>query len=77
MNERLRTWGINIRSVRAMFGDTQQQFADRLGVRQSSVARWERGLVAPRDEMKLQIARLSHQDVRMIFPLFRTEEKAS
>jgi transcriptional regulator with XRE-family HTH domain len=74
VNERLRTWGINIRSARKMLGLTQEQFAEKLGVRQSSVARWERGVVGPKDDMKVKIAVLAHQDVRMLFPLFRTEQ---
>lgn len=77
MNERLRTWGANIQRTRKLIGMTQAQLANSLGVVQSSVARWEKGECAPRDDMRVEIAQVLHQDVSMLFPSFRPAAKAS
>lgn len=76
ITERSRTYGRNIRYGRNAVGlDTQQKFADALNVAgagnvaQSTVARWERGEIVPRDDMKLLIASVLHQEVRQLFPL--------
>lgn len=76
MNERLRTWGANIKRCRLTLGMTQEQLADLVDVNQSSVQRWEGGLVAPKDDAKIALADALHQDVRMLFPLYR-QAKAS
>lgn len=73
MNETYRLWGDNIAMGRKAVGfETQLQFALKLGVRQSTVARWESGEMAPRDHYKVAIAELLHQDVRQLFPLTRS-----
>jgi DNA-binding transcriptional regulator YiaG len=37
-----------IRALRLRLGDSQQEFAARLGTRQQTVSEWERGASAPR-----------------------------
>ena len=76
VTERSRTYGRNIQHGRKAIGlATQQAFADALNaagagnVAQSTVARWERGEIVPRDDMKLLIASVLHQEVRLLFPL--------
>jgi transcriptional regulator with XRE-family HTH domain len=71
MNERLRVWGANIKRARTLHGLSQEALAESVGVTQSSVQRWEKGLCAPRDELRLALAVALHQDVAMLFPLFR------
>lgn len=72
MNETYRLWGENIAVGRKAVGyETQLAFALVLGVRQSTIARWESGEMAPRDHHKVSIAELLHQDVRQLFPLTR------
>lgn len=72
VDETLRQWGDNIRNGRIAAGyATQAALADKLGVRQSTVARWEAGLIGPRDAMKQRLAGLLGQDVRQLFPLTR------
>lgn len=86
VDELLRLWGANIETgrkavtpegnVRRSRDDstpcmTQDQLAKLVGVRQSTVARWEAGAYAPRDHHKIRIATVLHQDVRQLFPLIR------
>lgn len=71
MEELLRQWGPNIERGRRLLGLTQAQLADLCGVRQSTVARWERGVMLPRDHHKQKICGALHQDVRQLFPLTR------
>ena len=40
--------GARVRALRVRLGDSQEQFADRLGTRQQTVSEWERGASAPR-----------------------------
>jgi DNA-binding transcriptional regulator YiaG len=37
-----------VRALRERLGDSQQQFAERLGTRQQTVSEWERGASHPR-----------------------------
>jgi DNA-binding transcriptional regulator YiaG len=37
-----------VRALRERLGDSQQQFAERLGTRQQTVSEWERGASRPR-----------------------------
>jgi len=86
-DELLRAWGENIRSQRALFTPdgtprasgadpvmTQAQLGELLDppVGQSTVARWEAGLMEPRRIYKAQLARVLVLDVRMLFPLTRS-----
>lgn len=59
---------------------SQYQLAELVGVQQSAVAKWERGVAEPRMAHKQMLAAVLHQDVFMLFPLSRAErpaEKAS
>ena len=72
-NETYRTWGENIAVGRKLVGfETQLSLALALGVRQSTVARWESGEMAPRFSRMVAIAELLHQDVRQLFPMTRS-----
>lgn len=90
-DEILRQWGENIRTQRALLtpsGGLRMSGADRemtqadLGsllsppVGQSTVARWEHGLMEPRRSYKSQLAELLHLDVRMLFPLTRSATRS-
>lgn len=70
MNYLYRTWGRNIREQRQLRSLTQQELADLIGVRQSAVSRWERGIAGPSDYHKLEIARALQAPPRVLFPLF-------
>lgn len=47
-----------IAEARKMAGLTQAEFAEQVGVTQSAVSEWERGLSSPRDLLKTRIARV-------------------
>lgn len=64
-------WGRNIAAGRKAIGlSRQEDLAAALRIRQSTVSKWERGVQAPRDDMKARLAALLHQDVQQLFPLF-------
>jgi DNA-binding XRE family transcriptional regulator len=84
--EELRTWGDNIRAhrkLRGPDGQPRRSGADatmsqaHLGelvdppVAQSTVQRWEKGLIEPRRHYKVQLARILGVDVAQLFPLTR------
>jgi transcriptional regulator with XRE-family HTH domain len=48
----------NIKGLRLSLGDTQTEFAERFGVSQASVARWEDG-AEPKNSMLFRIAQLA------------------
>ena len=64
-----RQWGQAIKVAREANGWTQMALADRLGVRPSTVSRWEAGVFAPSDSNKLRVAGCLGVDVRALFPL--------
>lgn len=66
---RTEQWGRNIREARAALGITQVEFGNLIGVRQSTVARWEAGTDSPTDANKVTIARVLGVDVWVLFPL--------
>lgn len=66
---RRRLWGSNIRIGRKALKLTQKQLAELLGVEQQSVSYWESGISAPRDDKKIEIAKVLQQDVNALFPL--------
>lgn len=87
MNEALselrRSWGQNIELARKVLNSdgklrrsdeepmSQSRLAELINVTQQTVSDWERGETAPRDDMKVRIAEVVHQDVRQLFPLTR------
>lgn len=51
-------WGARIRAARRAAGLTQAQLAAALKVSQQNVSAWEKGLRGPRDDRRLQLARI-------------------
>lgn len=83
----LEAWGANIRRFRQHFtpsGDlrrdpnlpcmTQKDLAEAMDppVSQSTVARWEDGVMEPRRHFKIQLARQFCTDVAVLFPIVET-----
>ena len=62
-------WGRNIRNLREKNGLSQRQLAVELGVTQASVSQWESGSTAPRDELRIVLARFFAEDYFSIFPV--------
>lgn len=71
MDETLRLWGANLTRFRKFYGWTQDKVAEELDVDQSTIARWEAGLIEPRRHMKIRLAELYSTDVAILFPLTR------
>lgn len=71
VDELLRQWGSNIKRGRKLLNLTQSALAERVGVEQPTVARWEAGRRAPSDRHKVLVATELHQDVHQLFPLVR------
>lgn len=84
VDETLRLWGENIKTVREGLTPeltvrrsksdpclTQEQLGQLLDppVDQSTVARWEAGRHEPRRHYKRQLAHILHTDVRFLFPM--------
>lgn len=84
-DEELRQWGENIQIRRIALnadgalriGDQESMTQAQLGalmnppVHQSTIARWEAGLIEPRRHFKAQLATVLMTDVRMLFPMTR------
>ncbi len=73
MDETLRQWGENIRLRREALQLNQKQLAGQFTppLAQSTVARWEKGLMEPRRDHKRRLAEILSTDVRMLFPMHR------
>lgn len=67
-------WGRRLREARRAAGYTQVTLAAALDLSQQRVSNFESGQAAPRDVLKLRIARLLERPVRDLFPL---DEKAA
>lgn len=66
-----RQWGSTLKIKRSEKGWSQAVFADKLGLKASSVCRWEQGVSAPSDDNKVLIAEVLGEDVRVLFPLVK------
>jgi DNA-binding XRE family transcriptional regulator len=62
-------WGRRLREARREAGYTQVTFAAALKISQQRVSQFEKGLAAPRDWLKLEIAHRLECPVRKLFPL--------
>ena len=62
-------WGRRVRQARKLAGYTQVTFAFDLGISQQRVSQLETGQLAPRDELKIRIARVLKRRVSELFPL--------
>lgn len=62
-------WGRRVREARKEAGYTQVTFALDLDISQQRVSQLETGQAAPRDALKLRIARLLKRRVADLFPL--------
>lgn len=67
--ERQLTWGRNIRIGRAAARLTQKALAELVGITQATVANYEAGRIAPRDEIKARIATALNSEVPRLFPI--------
>lgn len=61
-------WGRRIEAGRKAAGLTQVELSLALGVSQQVVSNWERGIHAPRDEVRPEVARILHKSVYDLFP---------
>lgn len=80
-----RKWGRNISRRRVAFNPlaeprgpnepamSQCDLAEHMGTNQSTVSRWEAGLVEPTLERKLELAALLRTDVEILFPLIQPD----
>jgi DNA-binding XRE family transcriptional regulator len=62
-------WGRRLRDARRDAGYTQVTFAAALEISQQRISQFEKGLAAPRDELKIRIAQRLGCQVRKLFPL--------
>lgn len=62
-------WGRNLAETLEAQQHSQRWLAHQLDIHPSSVNRWIRGEAAPRDPMKIAIARVLGVPVRVLFPL--------
>jgi transcriptional regulator with XRE-family HTH domain len=63
-----RRWAQNLYAARLNRELTQAQLARALGVDQQNISRWERGRSAPRDDMKILLAKFFGVPVPELFP---------
>lgn len=63
-----RAWGENLRSARKVAGFTQETFAERAGMSQESVSRYERGVAPWTPEVMLIFAVALDRFVTQLFP---------
>jgi DNA-binding transcriptional regulator YiaG len=54
---------INVSRLRASLGETQAQFAERLGVDQSAVSRWEEGIRIPSGPATIILSQLERERI--------------
>ena len=64
-----RLWGANVAARRKALHLTQQQLATACGVTQQTISQIERGLIAPSDRLKLQLAQHLEEPGHRLFPL--------
>lgn len=62
-------WGQNIAQQRIAQGMNQDDLAEKLGVQQSTISRWESGTSAPSDYHKRELVRKLGVPARMLFPI--------
>jgi transcriptional regulator with XRE-family HTH domain len=58
---------VRIRALREGLGDTQQEFAERLGVTKQAVSSWENGETAPNLENLLRIVNVTGARLESFF----------
>jgi transcriptional regulator with XRE-family HTH domain len=65
----LRTnWGASLRRARLFADLTQVELAQLAGVTQQRISAWESGVSIPRDEARVQLARVLQTTVAELFP---------
>ena len=64
----------NLKSVRESMGMTQQELADRIGMRRETILRLENNRYNPSLEMALKIAQVFNLKVEDLFELRQKEE---
>lgn len=61
-------WAQNLYAARLNRHLTQAQLGRLLGIDQQNISRWERGRSAPRDDMKILLAKFFEVPVTDLFP---------
>ena len=61
-------WARNIQAARLNRHLTQAELANRIGVLQQNISRWERGAAVPRDDMKFRLAAFFGVATTELFP---------
>lgn len=69
-----RRWARNLQAARLNRHLTQAELANRLGVLQQNISRWERGFAVPRDDMKFRLATFFGVAVTELFPWDLTDD---
>lgn len=64
----LRLWGENLTRRRRELRLSQSDIAEDLGVAQQTYSRWEQGLHAPPDHVRVGLAKLLGSNVYELFP---------
>jgi transcriptional regulator with XRE-family HTH domain len=54
----------NLRDILYRKGYTQQDFANKLGVRQETVSRWVNGVTRPRADMLKKMSQILHVSIK-------------
>lgn len=62
------TWGQRIRAQRKSLGLSQAHVSELLGTTQEQLSRWENGIYAPVDSMRVELARVLRTTVADLFP---------
>ena len=69
MHKALTTWGNRIREARKALGLSQATLAEKLGVSQPTINRWELGRVEPKTLHRVALARFFDITVDDLFPM--------
>ncbi|WMJ83293.1 helix-turn-helix domain-containing protein [Oscillospiraceae bacterium LTW-04] len=69
------TAGIIIRQARLARGMTQKQLAEKMGLSDKAVSKWERGTGLPDVSLLLMLAEILDMDVRALLMCYRRSDR--